>query len=142
MNTFTYRATIILAGCCLLCLSGCASTPIVDYAVRNCTGRELNRVNIAIGSEFSDSMGVLIPDAHKGYGGPVPVSRMNAVEIAWENPDGKMASGHVEVSRSQMRDPRQLFFDIQRDGRITLAWRFDKRGNAIIYNKTIEVKND
>ena len=56
----------LLTFCCLLLIGGCSHTPIVDYAVRNRAGRELNHVKITIGKEFEDEMGVLIPDAHSG----------------------------------------------------------------------------
>lgn len=124
MNT-TYLADTLLIFCCLLLIGGCSHTPIVDYAVRNRAGRELNHVKITIGKKFEDEMGVLIPDAHSGYGGPVPVSQINAVKIEWENPGGRKASASLEVSKRQLLDKRQLFFDIRSDDSVTLAWRFE-----------------
>ena len=81
------RSIALLAG--ILLLINCSTLPVVDYAIRNSTGHEMNRVSIWIGEDYTFTMGVLVPNADKSYGGPVPLSKVNDVKITWVNPDGR-----------------------------------------------------
>jgi hypothetical protein len=56
-------------------------------------------------------------DYHKKY------SVYHAVDAAGS--DLGKASASLEVSKRQLLDKRQLFFDIRSDDTVTLAWRFE-----------------
>jgi hypothetical protein len=113
----------LLAG--ILLLINCSTLPVVDYAIRNSTGHEMNRVSIWIGEDYEFTMGILVPSALSSYGGPVPLSKVNDVKITWVNPDGSTRTGTVKVSRQQLMNPRMLIFDIQKEGVIKLDWNYE-----------------
>lgn len=111
--------SLLVVGCSLL-----VRTKYVEYAVKNESGGRLDDVRVCINSTHCFAHGVLIPDADKGFAGPIKLEKENQVEISWRNSAHETNRCMRIVGKKTLLDKRTCLFVIDTNMQVDLKWRF------------------
>jgi hypothetical protein len=100
-----------------LAATGCSQRG--EYAVRNETTNELTDVRVVIGTKHRFLHGILIPNSHSGFSGPIAGSGNLPVEIAWRVDAKTVLTNRTSIPATALRKEMNVQFLITSTGAVT-----------------------